>query len=165
LDYSSLSRVFFDFFSGGVVYPPRKSNFWIYEKFEGHTRKLKIFVIIASLYNAFSIGTNNVANIVGPLIGAQMIEENIGLALIAPLFGMGAFVFHGPLTTAGEKIVPLGILTSTIVCLVTGTLMIIASLLGVPQSFVMIKLASLFAIGGLKNGTRLTLLSPHIKKT
>lgn len=150
---------------GKVVYPPRKDNFWIYEKLVNHKERLKAFVIAASCYNAFSVGTNNVANAVGPLSGAGIIEKGLGLALIAPLFGLGSLVFHKALKTAGEKIVPLGLLTATIICLVTGTLMIIASIFGVPQSFVMIKLASVFAISGIKNGHRLTLANPVTKKT
>lgn len=153
------------FFLGRIVYPPRQSNFWIYEKLVNHKNRLKAFVVIASCYNAFSIGTNNVANAVGPLFGAGIIDRTLGLILIAPIFGLGSMVFLGPLKTTGEKIVPLGLLSATIICLVTGTLMLTASLCGVPQSFVMIKVASIFAIGGLKNGHRLTFLNPVTKKT
>jgi len=150
---------------GKFIYPPRKSNFWIYERLVNHTERLKAFVIIASCYNAFSVGANNVANAVGPLAGADIISKSLGLALIAPIFGLGSLVFHQSLKTTGEKIVPLGLLTATIICLVTGTLMITASLLGVPQSFVMIKVASVFAISGLKNGHKLTFANPVTKKT
>jgi sulfate permease len=155
----------FTYLLGKSVYPPRRSNLWIYEKVLNNQKRLKVFVIIASCYNAFSVGTNNVANAVGPLAGANIINPALGLALIAPVFGLGGLVFHGSLKTASEKIVPLGLLTATIICLVTGTLMITASALGVPQSFVMIKLASLFAIGGLKNGHRLTFVNPATQKT
>ncbi|MCQ9208208.1 MAG: anion permease [Omnitrophica bacterium] len=147
-----------------LVYPPRKSNFWIYEKLVNHRKRLKTFVIVASCYNAFSIGTNNVANAVGPLAGANIIGMALGLALVAPVFGLGSLVFHGPLKTASEKIVPLGLLTATIICLVTGTLMITASIFGVPQSFVMIKVASLLAISGIKNGHKTTFANPLTKK-
>jgi sulfate permease len=150
---------------GKLVYPPRKSNFWIYEKLVNHRDRLKIFVIIASCYNAFSVGTNNVANAVGPLTGAGIVGKTLGLASIAPVFGLGSLVFGGPLKTTSERIVPLGLFTATIICLVTGTLMIIASIFGVPQSFVMIKVASVFAISGLKNGHKLTFANPLTKKT
>ena len=152
------------YFLGKLVYPPRKSNFWIYEKLVNHRVKLRAFVIAASCYNAFSVGANNVANVVGPLAGAEIIEKTLGLALIAPVFGLGS-LFHGPLKTISKRIVPLGLLTATIICLVTGTLMIIASLFGVPQSFVMVKMASIFAISGLKNGHKSAFASPIAKKT
>ncbi len=150
---------------GKVIYPPRKSNFWIYEKLVNHEERLKAFVIIASCYTAFSVGANNVANAVGPLSGVGIIGKTAGLVLIAPIFGLGSLVFQGSLKTTGEKIVPLGLLTATIILLVTGTLMVTASLLGVPQSFVMIKVAAVFAISGLKNGHKLTFTNPLTKKT
>lgn len=150
---------------GKLVYPPRKTNFWIHEKLVNHRNRLKTFVIIASCYNAFSVGANNVANAVGPLAGAGILQVGLGLALAAPIFGLGSLVFHQPLKTTGQKIVPLGLLTATIICLVCGTLMIAASVLGVPQSFVMLKVASVFAIGGLKNGHKTTFANPMTKKT
>ncbi len=153
------------YFLGRFVYPPRKANLWIFEKLVNHKERLKVFIIVASCYNAFSVGANNVANAVGPLAGAGILEVALGLVLVAPLFGIGSLVFHGPLKTVGQKIVPLGVLTATLICLVSGTLMIIASLLGVPQSFVMIKIASVFAVGSLKNGHRLTFNNPVTKKT
>jgi len=149
---------------GKIIYPPRKSNFWIYEKLVNQRERLKKFVIIASCYNAFSVGTNNVANAVGPMVGAGVIGGAVGLGVTAPLFGVGSFIFHNHLKTTGQKIVPLGILTATIICFVTGTLMIMASIFGVPQSFVMIKVACVFAIGGLKNGHKLTFGNPVTKK-
>ena len=153
------------YFLGKLVYPPRKGNFWVYEKLVNHRERLKTFVIAASCYNAFSVGTNNVANAVGPLAGADIIGKGLGFVLIAPIFGLGSLVFHEPLKTASKKIVPLGLLTATIICLVSGTLMMIASLSGVPQSFVMIQIASVFAISGLKNGHKLTFANPVTKKT
>ena len=156
---------FSTYFLGKLIYPPRRSNFWIYEKLVNHRKRLKLFVIIASCYNAFSVGTNNVANAVGPLVGAGILPETLGFMLIAPIFGLGSLTFPQSIKAVSRKVVPLGLLTATIVCIVTGTLMITASILGVPQSFVMIKLASVFAISGLKNGHKLTFNNPETKKT
>lgn len=153
------------FFLGKLIYPPRKGNFWIYEKLVNHKNRLRTFVIIASCYNAFSVGTNNVANAVGPLVGAGVITNTLGLLLIAPIFGLGGLFFTGPLKTASEEIVPLGLLTASLICFVSGTLIITASILGIPQSFVMIKMASIFAVGSLKNGHQLTFGSRIMKKT
>ncbi len=151
--------------AAGVIYPPRRANFWIYERLVNHHGKLKAFVIMSSCYNAFSIGTNNVANAVGPLAGAGIIGILPGLFFAGIVFGLGAFLFQGSLKTAGEKIVPLGLMSSAIICLVSGTLMIIASVCGVPQSFVMIKLAALFAVGSLKSGPEMTFNDRLVKNT
>ncbi len=150
---------------GRLIYPPRRKNFWIYEKVVSHRKRLRGFVILASCYNAFACGTNNVANAVGPLAGAGIVSSTLGLALLAPVFGLGALVFPGTLKSAAEKIVPLGLLTATLLCLVSGTLMLLSSSLGIPQSFVMVKMASLFAIGSLKDEHRPTWKNPQIAKT
>jgi len=153
------------YFLGKLIYPPHSGNFWLYEKLVNHDNRLKVFVVIASCYNAFSVGANNVANAAGPLAGAGIVNITLALLLVAPLFGLGSIVFTGPLKTSGKKIVPLGLLSATLICLVAGTLTIIASVLGVPQSFVMIKLGAVFAISGLKDGHKLTFTNPATKKT
>ena len=150
---------------GKIVYPPRRSNFWIYEKLINQKDRLKVFVIIASCYNAFSVGTNNVANAVGPLAGAGILNITWGLIILGPVFGLGSLLFHGTLDTTSEKIVPLGPFSATIICIVTGTLVIIASIFGVPQSFVMIKVAAIFAISSLKKGSRTTFSDPLTRRT
>lgn len=152
------------FLVGKIVYPPRRSNFWIYEKLINHKERLKVFVIIASCYNAFSVGTNNVANAAGPLAGAGIVSVALGLLMLAPVFGLGSVLFHGTLDTTSKEIVPLGPFSATIICLVTGTLIIVASIFGVPQSFVMVKVAAIFAISSVKKGTRNTLNDPLTKR-
>jgi len=149
----------------GYIYPPRNENFWFYERFINHQGKLKKFVLFASCYNAFSVGTNNVANVVGPLIASMDAPAMANLFLFAIFYGIGAFVFQGPLKTAGNKIVPLGLSTAAIISLVSGTLMIIASIFGVPQSFVMLQMGAIFAISSLKHGKLATFNHPLTRKT
>jgi len=148
----------------GIIYPPRKGNFWVYERFINHKGKLKAFVIIMSCYSAFAVGTNNVANVVGPLMGSsgEISLRNL-LIFFAFIYGGGAFVFIGPIKTAGHKIIPLGLLTAAIISMVSGTLMLVASLYGVPQSFVMLQMGAIFAVSSLKDGQDLTFNKPVIK--
>jgi sulfate permease len=159
-----LSYVLTRLIAGGI-YPPRKSNFWVYEKFVNQQTRLRKFVVIASCYSAFSVGTNNVANVVGPISGLERISLVGALFSFGVMYGLGAFVFRGPIKTAGDKIVPLGLLTASIIALVSGSLMLIASSFGVPQSFVMIQMGSLFAIASLKHGTEITFKDPLTLKT
>lgn len=150
----------------GYIYPPRKGNFRIYERFINHQDKLKVFVIVTSCYNAFAVGTNNVANVAGPLMGpAGMFTLRDLLIFFAFIYGAGAFVFAGPIKTAGHKIVPLGLLTASIISLVSGTLMVFASVFGVPQSFVMLKMGAIFAVSSLKDGRGSTFNKPLTKRT
>jgi sulfate permease len=147
------------------VYPPRKRNFWVYEKIVQHKERLQIFVILTSCYNVFSQGTNNVPNVVGPLAGAGLVDIKTGLWVLGIVFGLGCFAFGGTMVTTSEKIVPLGILTATIVNFVSGTITLVASILGIPQPAVIIYTLAVFAIGLIKNGPELTLGNPVTSKT
>jgi phosphate/sulfate permease len=148
------------------VYPPGHDNLHIYERMFANESKLRISSIAAGCYVAFAIGSNNVANAVGPLSGAGIIEIWLGLIIIAPLFGLGAWIMgDGPLATASVEIVPLGKVSGTLVAFVTATLLIVASFLGIPQSLVQLNLAAIFAIGAVKNGHRYTLDQHLTRKT
>lgn len=137
------------------IYPPDHDNLHIYQKLFANEKKLRLSAQLISCYVAFAIGTNNVANAVGPLISAEILDVNFGLLMIAPLFGIGAwFMGKGPLETASSEIVPLGLFSSVLVSSVTATLLIFASFLGIPQSLVQLNLASIFAISSLKNGNK-----------
>lgn len=149
-----------------IIYPPEHDNLHIYQKIFAHHKKLRLSSLIVSCYVAFAIGTNNVANAVGPLFGARVLGISLGLILIAPLFGIGAWVLgKGPLETAGKEMVPLGPVSSTLVSFVTASLLIVASMLGIPQSLVQLNLCSIFAISCVKNGHKYTLDHHITKKT
>ena len=152
------------FFTAKYVYPPRKSNFWIYERIVHHKERLKVLVILTSCYKAFAQGSNNVANAVGPLAAAGLIGTDQGLLFLGIVFGVGAFVFSGPLKTSSEKIVPLGLLTATVINLVSGTITLIASKLGLPLPTVIVYTVAIFAIGSIKDGVELTASNPVTKK-
>jgi len=149
-----------------TIYPPGHNNLHIYEKIFANEKKMKISALVVSAYVSFAIGTNNVANAVGPLFSAGLVGVSTGLLTIAPFFGIGAFLMgNGPLETAGKEIVPLGLMSSTLVSFVTATLLIIASIIGIPQSLVQLNLASIFAISCLKNGHKYTWDKNIVKKT
>ncbi len=147
------------------IYPPRQRNFWVYERIVHHKERLKYLVILTSCYKGFAQGTNNVANAVGPLAAAGLISAPIGLLVMGIIFGLGAFGFSGPLKTSSEKIVPLGLLTATIINVVSGTLTIIASRLGLPFPTVIVYTVSIFAIGNVKDGFESTFGSRVTQKT
>lgn len=161
-----LSSYLLTFLIYNSIYPPEHDNLHIYQKIFANKKKIRISSLITSCYVAFAIGTNNVANAVGPLFGAGILGIGAGLILIAPLFGIGAQMMgRGPLETAGSEIVPLGAVSGTLVSFVTATLLILASALGVPQSLVQLNMASIFAISCVKNGHRHTLDQHLARKT
>jgi len=148
------------------IYPPWRDNLHIYQRLFANEKKLRVSALVASCYVAFAIGTNNIGNAVGPLFGAGILGVNPGLILISPLFGIGALLLgKGNLETAGKEIVPLGLFSSTLISFVTATLLIIASIMGMPQSLVQLNLLSIFAVSCLKNGHRCTLGQRLTKKT
>lgn len=161
-----LSSYLLTFLIYNNIYPPEHDNLHIYQKIFANKKKIRWSSLITSCYVAFAIGTNNVANAVGPLFGAGILGIGLGLILIAPLFGIGAWTMgNGPLETAGKEIVPLGAVSGTLVSFVTATLLIIASCVGIPQSLVQLNLAAIFAISCVKNGHRHTLDQHLTRKT
>jgi len=148
------------------IYPPKHDNLHIYEKLFVNHKKLRTATRILSCYVAFAIGTNNVANAVGPLFGAGVIGILPGILLISPIFGIGAVLLgNGPLETAGKEIVPLGLFSAALVSFVTATLLIFASIMGVPQSLVQLNIFSIFAISSLKNGHKSTMDASTTRRT
>lgn len=148
------------------IYPPDHDNLHIYQRLFTNEKKLKLSALIVSCYVAFAIGSNNVANAVGPLFGAGIVKILPGLLLVSPFFPLGAWLMgRGPLETAGREVVPLGLFSSTLVSFVTATLLLFASFLGIPQSLVQLNLASIFAISCLKDGHRCTWDSRIVQRT
>lgn len=148
------------------IYPPEHDNLHIYQKLFANEKKLRLLALAASCYVAFAVGTNNVANAVGPLFGAGILGVNLGLILVSPIFGIGALALgKGTLETAGKEIIPLGLFSSVLVSFVTATLLIFASVIGIPQSLVQLNICSIFAVSCLKDGHRCTLDQQLTKKT
>lgn len=134
------------------IYPPRGGNLFVYQTLLSNEHKVRALALFSSFYIAFAAGTNNVANAVGPLVGGKLISPTAGLAVIGPLFGLGAFVFgRRIMTTIGKEIVPLGLVSASLVGLVTASLLIFASVLGIPQSLVQLQALSVMAIGSVKH--------------
>lgn len=147
-----------------IIYPPHRGNLWLYQKIFSNEKKLKVLAVLISCYGAFAVGTNNVANAVGPLAGAKVIDQNMALLLISPIFGLGALFFgKRNIETFGKEVVPLGLITSSLVSLVTASLLLIASSLGAPFPYVQLNALSIFAISCVKNGHSVT-LSHHITR-
>ncbi len=135
-----------------IIYPPRQGNLYLYEKLFSNQNKMKTLALLSSFYIAFAAGTNNVANAVGPLAGAGLVSPATGLAVIGPLFGLGGLVFGKKIMgTIGKEIVPLGLISASLVSLITASLLIFASVLGIPQSLVQLQALSVMAIGAVKH--------------
>lgn len=157
---------------GKFIYNPLKKYFTINFNELGKHSILKAFVLIASLYVAFSIGSNNVANASGPI--ASMIINELSLVgnesdflvimllstlIIAPNFGIGSSIFGNKIVRkTGKEIISIGPLGAILVSVVTASLLITASITkGIPTSLVQLNIGAIMGLSIIKYGFRETL--------
>lgn len=155
------------YFIGRKIYPPRPENLWLYEKFFYHKDKLAKWTFLTDCYSAFGIGTNNVANVVGPLVGANIISPIPGFLVFSLLFGLGGLILgKGVLNTIGKEIIPLGMVSAALVSLIVSTFIVICSILGLPAPYVQFSSLSILAIHTVKEEKNhsQTLMHPLTKK-
>jgi sulfate permease len=147
-----------------IFYPPRNSNFRLYEKFFLHKNKMRKFIIGTDCYSSFGIGTNNVANVVAPLICILPLNISLCMILVAGLFGLGGFVFgKRVIHNLSKNIIPIGEPSAVIISFITSTLAIIASILGLPTPYAQFTSFSFFGISCLKDGVSCTFKKPVVK--
>ena len=114
---------------------------------------LSILVIFMGLFEAFSAGMNNVANAVGPLVGAGIMSTSKGI------FWGGLFVAFGALAlgqrvleTNGKKITKLRLEEGCVISGTGATIVTVASMLGIPVPLTQITTSSIIGIGFVKQG-------------
>lgn len=128
------------------------------------TRLLTIVLIFFGCYEAFSAGMNNVANAVGPLVGGGIVSEWEGLLLGAVFMALGAIWLGGRvLETNGKKITRMTIAQGSVVSFTGGTLVLIASFMGLPVPLTQATTMAIIGVGAEKTGWSL-LRSPVISK-
>ncbi len=147
------------------IYPPRNSNIGFYEKFFVHRDKFKKFIVFHDMYAGFSVGTNNVANIVAPLVIALGMGNLFWFLIISPLFGLGAY-FWGErvMRSVSHDIIPVGEFSASVVSFITATFVLIASFLGLPTPYVQFTTFSLLGISCVKDGFRNTSEKSIVKR-
>ncbi|MEA3318017.1 MAG: inorganic phosphate transporter, partial [Bacteroidota bacterium] len=153
------------FLIGKYIYKPiRKKGYTISRKVN-ESYVLKGLIVIMSLYVAFSIGTNNVANAVGPLAtmagnelditNAHFIQVMVLATLIvAPSFGIGSSFFgHKIVKNTGKEIILFGRIEAVIIAFISASLLLFASVIkGVPTSLVQLNVSAILGIGVAKLG-------------
>ncbi|KUP33056.1 sulfate permease [Bacillus halotolerans] len=114
---------------------------------------LGILLLCAGFFEAFSAGMNNVANAVGPLVAAGVLDVAKGTLYGGVFVALGALILgRRVLETNGKKITRFskgeGILLSG-----TGAgLVIISSIFGMPVPLAQVTSSSIIGIGMAKNG-------------
>ncbi len=135
-------------------------------------------ILAMSLYVAFSIGSNNVANASGPIATMTTNELNISgdknfilililsTLLIAPNFAIGSSLFGNKiLQNTGKEIVLFGKFEAVIIAFVSGSLLLTASLTkGIPTSLVQLNVAAILGIGVAKLGPKNIFRKTEVRK-
>lgn len=153
------------YFIKKIFYPPRNSNFRLYEKSFAHNDKLKKFIFWTDCYSAFAIGTNNIANVVAPILLSVSVNPILCIVPIGLSFGLGGLVLgKGVINTISKEIIPIGQISAGIISLITSSFAITASLLGLPTPYVQLTTFSVLAISSVKDGFYLTHKKPVVKK-
>jgi sulfate permease len=134
------------------LYPLHGSRFGLHAWLSQRTGVLRGLAFASACYVALAIGANNVANAVGPLSAAGVFGLTTGMLLLAPMFGVGALVLAGPARTIARDVVPLGLFAATVCNLVVASLLLVASVMGLPQSLVQLNAAAVLGVALVKEG-------------
>jgi len=114
---------------------------------------LSLLVVFMGLFEAFSAGMNNVANAVGPLVGANILSTEDGIFWGGMFVAVGALLLgQRVLETNGKKITTLRLEEG---CVISGTgaaIVTVASVFGIPVPLTQITTSSIIGIGFAKHG-------------
>ncbi|XEC94764.1 anion permease [Paenibacillus tarimensis] len=114
---------------------------------------LTLLLILTGCYEAFSAGMNNVANAVGPLVGADLISTSTAIIWGGLFVALGALFLGGRvLETNAKKITKLTLLKSSVVSFTSGTLVVVASLFGIPVPLTQATTMAILGIGTVNEG-------------
>jgi phosphate/sulfate permease len=154
---------------GKFIYTPiRKKGYLTYGQLSQHPA-VKTIIVIMSLYVAFSIGANNVANAVGPI--AAMMSHELTLPfdgngfsiimvlttlVVAPNFAIGASILGSKgLENTGKGIFLFGPFEAIIISFVTASLLLLTSVTrGIPTSLVQLNAGAIIGIGVSRLGAK-----------
>jgi len=143
-----------------------------------HHKGFKVLLILSSLYVAFSIGANNVANAAAPIASLTANElgytstENflpiiiLSVLIVAPCFAIGSSLFGHKVTKPnGDDIVEVNPLNATIIAFIVASLLIFASVVkGIPTSLVQLNAAGFIALSISKKGFKNTFSNKTVKR-
>jgi sulfate permease len=171
---------FISLFIGKYIYRPMRKRGLTMPRAQNENLKpvYNGILIVMSLYVAFSIGANNVANAAGPIAAMTANELNISgedhfvlimmlsTLIVAPAFGIGSSIFgHKIVRNTGKEIILFGKFEAVVIAFVSASLLMFASLVeGIPTSLVQLNVAAILGIGVAKLGTRNIFRRTEVKK-
>jgi sulfate permease len=171
---------FLSLFFGKYIYRPMRRRGLTMSRAMNMNQKVLVnaLIIIMSMYVAFSIGSNNVANAAGPISTMTSNELQIhgeeklflimilSVLMIAPGFAIGSSVFGNKiLNNTGKEIVLFGKFEAGIIAFVSASLLLFASLSkGIPTSLVQLNVAAIIGVGVAKLGVKNIFRKTEVRK-
>jgi len=171
---------FLSLFLGKYIYKPMRRKGLTMPRAQNENLKpiWSGLLVLMSLYVAFAIGANNVANAAGPIATMTINELNMSISdnfilimilstlIVAPCFGIGSSIFgHKIVKNTGKEIVLFGKFEAVIIAFISASLLLFASLTkGVPTSLVQLNVAAILGIGVAKLGTKNLFKKTEVKK-
>lgn len=168
------------FLVGRYIYRPMRRRGLTMPRAQNQNMKpvYNAILVASSLYVAFSIGSNNVANAVGPIATMTANELNIAgeesfflimilsTLMIAPCFGIGSSIFgYKIVQNTGKEIILFGKFEAVIIAVISASLLLYASLSkGIPTSLVQLNVAAILGIGVAKLGVKNISKNTQVKK-
>lgn len=139
---------------------------------------LRFFLIVSSLYVAFTIGSNNVANAAGPIASLTANELHfkdvvsslpiiiLSILVVAPCFSIGSSLMgHKVTETTGKEIIKITPFYATVISFVVATLLLLASMTkGIPTSLVQLNAGAFFALSASRHGFKETFSNKIVKR-
>lgn len=175
-----LISFFISLFFGRFIYRPlRKRGLTIPMAQNQNLKSVwSVLLILMSLFVAFAIGANNVANAAGPIASMTINELDVtsednfilimilSTLIVAPCFGIGSSIFgHKIVKNTGKEIILFGKFEATIIAFISASLLLLASLAkGVPTSLVQLNVAAIVGIGVAKLGVKNIFRKTEVKK-
>jgi sulfate permease len=175
-----LISFFISLFFGRFIYRPlRKRGLTIPMAQNKNLKSVwNVLLILMSLFVAFAIGANNVANAAGPIASMTINELDVtsednfilimilSTLIVAPCFGIGSSIFgHKIVKNTGKEIILFGKFEATIIAFISASLLLVASLTkGVPTSLVQLNVAAIVGIGVAKLGLKNIFRKTEVKK-
>lgn len=119
---------------------------------------------------AFSSGTSNIANAVAPLVGSGTLAMNPAILIGSAAVAVGALtIARRTMETLGNDITDLPLTAAIVVALLSSTIVIILSGLGIPASFVVIATVCIIGLGWGRSTRAISVaeavrgdVSPHV---
>jgi len=97
---------------------------------------------------AFSSGTSNIANAIAPLVGSGALDMNVGIVLGGGAVAVGALtIARRTMETLGNDITDLPLTAAIVVAVLSSSIVIVLSALGIPASFVVVATVCIIGLG------------------